>query len=307
MKLFIAFLFSILMVIASPGTALAQGSAADTTKDDDFSELEMHEDWDMEFWSATQVIDFEMPTIELMIGQSQPKYSDNVFTGEFFEPIQLDARIGYSGFERTDESPSIIEYHFSYLFLSNISNNVIEGDVDPGQMEVSAWRFGMGSSDGYGWALGDGDAAIVLYHGTDLAWTKLDFKNEPASENKEAIEVFGDAIRFGEQFESGIKIRMAAPVSLTAGYQRMIVYPRHMFWYWSLSKVIEGVGEGIAESFSEAVLESSPGVAPIVNFLLKGAISYGLYELRADKMNWPVNTVPPMMFDNYKVGITLTF
>jgi hypothetical protein len=48
-------------------------------------------------------------------------------------------------------------------------------------------------------------------------------------------------------------------------------------------------------------------ISPVVAFILKGAISYGMYELRSNNMNWPIKTAEPMMFDNYKVGITFTF
>jgi hypothetical protein len=305
MRFFLAFLLSFFVLAANP--CPAQDDDEDKKKDEDFSELEMDENWDMDFWSRTNTIDFERPTISIMGGQTQPIYHDDVFTGDFFQPKMMEVKIGYSDFIATHEDERIVEYEFSYIYLSNISNDIMAEDVADNEMEVSAWRFGFGSADGYGWALGE-NASIVLYHADDMAWTKLDFKDEAQnSDEQDAVEVFGDAFRFGEQFESGIKIRPFEYVSIDAGYQRMIVFPRHMFWYWTLSTIIEGTAHGLANEFNEEILESSPIVAPVVAFVLKGAISYGMYELRSSKMNWPVKTAPPMMFDNYKVGISFTF
>jgi hypothetical protein len=54
-------------------------------------------------------------------------------------------------------------------------------------------------------------------------------------------------------------------------------------------------------------MDRSPYAGPIVHFVLKNALSYGFYELRKKHMNWPVQTVAPLMYENYKVGLTFAF
>jgi hypothetical protein len=96
-------------------------------------------------------------------------------------------------------------------------------------------------------------------------------------------------------------------LAIDASYERSIVYPRHLFWKWGMGMIIEGAGQGLVNLFVEKILDSSPLAAPIVNFLLKNALSYGIYELRQDKMNWPFETVAPLAFDQFKIGISIVF
>jgi hypothetical protein len=44
-----------------------------------------------------------------------------------------------------------------------------------------------------------------------------------------------------------------------------------------------------------------------VNFVLKTGFSYGFYELRKTKMNWPFNSVSPLMYESWKVGMSFEF
>ena len=61
------------------------------------------------------------------------------------------------------------------------------------------------------------------------------------------------------------------------------------------------------DHFSKEVLKASPIAGPIVNFLLKNALSYGSFELRKKYMNWPFETVSPLMFENFKIGLSFVF
>ena len=61
------------------------------------------------------------------------------------------------------------------------------------------------------------------------------------------------------------------------------------------------------DAFINEILNSSPAAGPVVFFILKSALGYGLYELRQDKMNWPFTSAPPIAFDNIKFGVTFVF
>ena len=55
------------------------------------------------------------------------------------------------------------------------------------------------------------------------------------------------------------------------------------------------------------IFKSSPAAGPVVNFLLKNALAYGIYELRKDKMNWPFKSEAPITYDQFKFGVTFVF
>jgi hypothetical protein len=76
---------------------------------------------------------------------------------------------------------------------------------------------------------------------------------------------------------------------------------------WAGSAIIELAAQGMLDYFIKRIGKSSPAALPIVNVLLKGALSYGLYELRQEKMNWPFPSAPPMSYDQWKVGLTFNF
>jgi hypothetical protein len=85
------------------------------------------------------------------------------------------------------------------------------------------------------------------------------------------------------------------------------VYERHLFWKWAGSGIIELASQGLLDAFIREILKSTPAAGPVVFFILKSALGYGLYELRQEKMNWPFSSAPPMAFDNIKFGVTFVF
>jgi hypothetical protein len=54
-------------------------------------------------------------------------------------------------------------------------------------------------------------------------------------------------------------------------------------------------------------MDSSPYAGPVVGFILKSALSYGIYELRQEKMNWPFSSAAPLSYDQVKFGMTFNF
>ena len=59
--------------------------------------------------------------------------------------------------------------------------------------------------------------------------------------------------------------------------------------------------------FVDEVADRSPYAAPVVRFLLEGALQYGFYELRKDDVNWPFDTDAPLVVDMFKLGVTTRF
>jgi hypothetical protein len=96
-------------------------------------------------------------------------------------------------------------------------------------------------------------------------------------------------------------------LSLDVAYERSIIFERHLFMKWVGSGLIEAISQGLLDTFIGRIAKSSPAALPIINVLLKGALAYGLYELRQEKMNWPFPSAPPLSYDQWKVGLTFNF
>jgi hypothetical protein len=62
-----------------------------------------------------------------------------------------------------------------------------------------------------------------------------------------------------------------------------------------------------ADMFVDEVEQASPYAAPVVRFILEGALQYAFYELREDEVNWPFDTEPPLTVDMFKLGVTTRF
>jgi hypothetical protein len=158
-------------------------------------------------------------------------------------------------------------------------------------------------------------SSLVLYNSSSFTWTRYDdgilielfSLNEPMNERIKLLSDFNQSTRFGTATEAGIIVPIAGFVNLQAQYDRTIVFPRHLFWKHLGSMMIEAIGQTAVDGFVKAIMKSSPTAGPILNFILKNALSYGIYELRREKMNWPFNSAEPLMFESFKAGFTFTF
>lgn len=242
------------------------------------------------------------PTVAIGYGLS--KMSLSGFNETFGKPNLAEFQIGYTDISSTEEE-NILRYKYHYLFLSNFSTDIAGAANNPG-LKADMWRFGFGRSQGYGYKIGSG--AIIPYHTYSFEWTRLKMNDAPVNPaDKSLTDPFNDSFRFGTSFDGGIKFRIIPNIMLDAGYERSIIFPKHLIWKWLGSVVIEGFGQGAIDHFVDEVMDSSPYAVPIVSFVLKNALSYGLYELRQEKMNWPFATAAPLAYDQFKFGITFVF
>lgn len=141
-----------------------------------------------------------------------------------------------------------------------------------------------------------------------MNWTRIVFPDDSLNSNNERIkQLYDEAFRFGTSSEAGVRIQPIKLIIFEAGYERAIVFERHLFWKWAGSGIIEVAANGLLDVFIKEIFKSTPAAGPIVFFVLKSALNYGIYELRQDKMNWPFSSAPPVAFDNVKFGVTFTF
>ncbi len=271
---------------------------------------EWDEDWmDWEFHGR--------PTIELIYGI--PKLDIKSLNAEFGKTGLAEVKIGYSTLREYDEY--ISKYRFRYLFLDNFSKDFAEKETNKNKLEGNIWRFGIGWQEGYGYQIGK--SAIIPYTSNTAVWTKIkpgdyDGFNLTSSmlptakiiiteQDAKTLDLFNDAFRFGTSTEGGLKIQPVPLLSLNAGFERTVVFPRHLFWKHLGSMCIEWIGLGMADFFTREIMDESPAAGPIMNFILKNAVTFGMYQLRREKMNWPFNSAEPLTIDTFKFGVTFTF
>ena len=244
------------------------------------------------------------PTISLNYGQSQIKHKG--FSSDFTKPNLLELKLGYTNIRPSKYSEDILKYKFNHIFLSNFFTKAKGDNSLNKDIRTDMWRFGFGWAAGYGYNLGE--SSIIPYHSTSLAWSRVHFKDAPLSLNDAQIsDRYNESFRFGTGAEAGIKFKIIPLVSLDVSYERSIIFERHLFWKWVGSGILEAASQGILGHFIGKTGKSSPLALPIVSVILKSALSYGIYELRQEKMNWPFNSASPLSYDQFKVGVTFNF
>jgi hypothetical protein len=295
MKILKSTLLTLILILSNSIFLTAQ----DTTETD--------EDWEWEWDEVEEFSDWKLkqPTINLIYGLSDIKRTD--VEAPFADNNLLELKLGYTR-NKTSRYADFIEKHtFNYLFL-NKNSTELAGETDiTTDIETNNWQFGLGWSGGYGYKV-ESEALIIPYYSSMMTWTTLDFADDSLSANDESIkELYDESIRFGSGMEAGVRVNFTKMIAIEGGYERTIVFQRHLFWKWAGSAIIELAAQGLLDTFIKEIFKSSPSVGPVVNMILKGALGYGLYELRQEKMNWPFPSAPPIAMDNVKFGVTFVF
>jgi len=207
----------------------------------------------------------------------------------------------------SDACSTITRYRFHHVLISRISTSLRQDDE--AAVTFDLWRFGLGYKNGFSYELGRA-RRLTLYNGDSFVWSQLNTKRIPSGATpKDSLRLgaFDGDLRFGSRAESGIQIDLVGPLAVDARFERAIVFPRHLVWKWLGSELIEEIAQASANRFVRSVLRSSPTAAPVLSLLLRGGLSYGIYELRRSKMNWPFASAPPLAFDTVKAGLSFTF
>ncbi len=168
--------------------------------------------------------------------------------------------------------------------------------------------FGLIDESGYGYAIGDNSSLrlLVCDHST---WTSVKPRTyaEMDTAGWQQVRDFTGSVRFGSTMAPTVEWRMGSTLSLRASYSWTQVLPRHMFWYWAGSELVEGAADFIAGAMIKSFGRSSTASLPVMNFILRNAVAYTFKELRRDKMNWPFDTVAPLNVTSWNVGLSVTF
>lgn len=250
--------------------------------------------------------DNEEPFMGLNFGLGQGSIHKDYFPDKFTDNKLLEAKIGYSE-TNLSASKKILYFEDDYLGFKYSSNKLFDDKKVSNDIDSKRWVISWGDSKGYGWVLGS-DVDLILYNGDMLNWTRIDFSDSTSSKDyQHRLDRFSDNLRFGQSFEAGMRLRLFQNVCINVAYEQEHIFARYQIWYWAGSEIIEAAVTGLTSNFIDRVIHRSSVGGPIANFIIKNAISYAFYELRKKDMNWPFKTEAPMVFNNFKVGLSFTF
>jgi hypothetical protein len=250
---------------------------------------------------------FEHPTIAINYGIVTPFYHDDAVSEDFAPLNSVNVQFGIGSIDELNElNSSVFKHQNNLIGVSYYSQELGSQTAIGDGIRTSAWSFGLQRNSGYG--IGKSSHKLFFNSISGMTWTSLDFEDKTTDTLQQTnLDVFGSQLRFGNMFEASMTFFPIENVGLNVGYERAMVYPRHMFWYWAASGIIQGAAQGLTGWFSKAVIEKSPVAGAIMHFVLENAVNYGFFELRKKNMNWPIETVPPFIYDSFKVGLTFRF
>jgi len=206
---------------------------------------------------------------------------------------RIRARFGFVDIRSYKEDKGLLKLTGNYIALNHFSTDIAYEDPVDDEVTSELWRFDLGDIEAYGYEFGG--ASIMPYFAATASWHSLDLLegNQPFDPESDSTHInrYIDKLRYGQSVEGGLRIAPVQMFALEVGYERSQVYPSVKVWKLIMSDLIEVIAHGMAEEFVERIGETSPRAVPIVNFLLRSGISYGMYELRTDKMNWPLSSL----------------
>ncbi len=264
-------------------------------QDKEESDVMSYVDW---AWNGTF-----RPYFEFSYGHAQPM--QKLFEAELAPIGSYEAKIGYSHISPFKKN--ILGMDERYLFGSYYNPDINYIDSDPTGVTTEAIRFGFGNRLGYGYDLGA--VELLPYNQIQYIWTKFDPVDSTgiSKNDQEILDRYAGAYRFGHSGEAGVKLQIAKSFAITGSYEFAVIYPRHIFWPWLGSHIIQDAALGIVSVFSEDIVNASPIFGPIMYFLLKNGVMYAFYQGYRDKMNWPFESETPMTIETFKIGASLTF
>ena len=182
-------------------------------------------------------------------------------------------------------------------------------EVGLGQTNALACTMiGFENRQGLGYSMG-GNTDFLLSTGGAWTWTSVSPKSYAASnpDDWQMVDDFSSGLNFGSTWSPGVEITSGSSFSVRMGYNQTQIYPRHMYWYWISSELIENFAQTGAHYLIDAVSKKGDSSYPIVNFVVTNAFTYMFNQLRTERMNWPWATVPPMNLTYWNLAVNYNF
>jgi hypothetical protein len=244
------------------------------------------------------------PFMEADAGFGTPSHKK--FNGTFADIGSLELKLGFTELKKYKDYIQALDER--YLFGTYISTDLAKSlSTESGGVKSEMLRFGIGNRLGYGYEIGN--SSLIAYNQMQLVLTKTEFSDTAAlsPEDMNILNRLQGDYRMGTTFEGGVKFYIAQSFSVNAGVEGAVVFPRYLFMKWMGSFVLQSVSLGLVSYFSEAIINSSPFLGPIMYFALKNGISAAWYFAMKDQMYWPVKSESPFAFGTIRIGTSLTF
>jgi hypothetical protein len=228
-----------------------------------------------------------------------------LFESEFAPIGGYEVKIGYS--DISTYKNYVLGIDERYLFGSYYKDefNIVDDEVTG--VKTEATRFGFGNRLGFGYDIGP--INLLPYSNIQYVWTEfnpVDSTGIP-EEDAQILNRYADAFRFGHSGEAGINVQLFNSLSVGAGYEFAVIYPRHIFWPWLGSHIIQSSALGMISVFSEDIVNSSSLLGPLMYFVLRNGVAYAMYQGYKDKMNWPFESETPVTVETFKLNASITF
>ncbi len=232
--------------------------------------------------------------------------SHKKFNGTFADVGSMELKLGFTELKKYKKYIQALDER--YLFGTYTSSDLIKS-ISPEENSVKSemWRFGMGNRLGYGYEIGN--SSLILYNQLQLAITKPQFSDTASlpQEDMYILNRLSGDYRMGTTFEGGVMFYIAKSISINGGLEGAVVYPRYLFMKWMGSFALQAISLGLVSYFSEAIINASPFLGPIMYFALKNGIAAAWYFAMKDQMYWPVESEAPMAIATFRLGASLTF
>lgn len=243
------------------------------------------------------------PFVEFGYGLDWPRHKR--MEAEFPSTGALDFKGGYLSVEVLEHG--LVKLDDRFIHGSWYSSDLGGGSGGTDGLTGTMGRFGFGRRKGYGYDLKD--AAIVPYFTSAVSWTEVSTDRPPTlgQTDQDILNRYEGTFRFGPTVEAGVRVSFGPTVSVLGGYELNVIYPRVVFWEWLGSVSIAAIADGVVTWFGEDIMDASPVFGPIMIFVVRGALTWGFYQLWREEMNWPFHSETPMTHETAKFGLNFTF
>ena len=203
------------------------------------------------------------------------------------------------------ERGGILRYESGDFQIGKVAAS-LRDPAESGKIDPEGWRLNLNWSRGYGYPLRS--ARLLLYHTIGLGFTRLDMDTTGLEAGDlHHLGYFDETFCFGSNTAAGALLQIGPVFGIEGSFERSLAFRKVLFGKWAGSELIEQAGHALIELFVDKVRQRRPLAAPIVSFLLQNGLAYAAYELRRDDMNYPFESPPPLLLDNFKVGLRVTF
>ncbi len=240
------------------------------------------------------------PFVEVSYGLGNS--SVNSLIGKFQDAGFAEIKIGHYRNSLRGKDSVVLGSKSKFVQFSFFDQKLRKA-VTTSDISTNTFRFGMGWADALGYKFGN--SALLLGSEQGFGWSRLKVNDKLTDVSDLAkLRYYDNQFKFGINNAATLKFSIVPSVAVNVSYERAQVYQKVIFWRTAGSILAEQISYGILDEFIDEVVDHSSVGAPVINFILRNGLSYGIYELRKEKMNFPFKGEDPLMESTFKVGLS---